>query len=192
MANDAKKVVVGKPKASGGAYSAPITTAVPADLKSALAADFKGVGYVSADGLVQSISADSSEIVAWGGDTVRKVQTKHDLSYALTMIETNASTSGIYYGAGNVAVTAATVSSGELVSITITSAELEHRVWVFELMDGTRSGRVILPDAQVTDRGDVSFVDGDAVSYGLTLTAYPDADGVKAYVFWDDGVLFAV
>jgi hypothetical protein len=59
---------------------------------------------------------------------------------------------------------------------------------VFEILDGLRTGRVVLPDAQVTARGDVSYVDTDAVSYPVTLTAYPDANGVKAYIYWDDGV----
>jgi len=187
MANNAKKVAVGKPLASGGAYIAVSGTAVPTDISTALDAAFKATGYVSSDGLVMSMSADTNEIIAWGGDTVRKVQTSHDVTVALTMLETGATTAGIYYGTGNVTVVAATSGHGEQVNIEVTSAELPRSVWVYELADGDRTGRVVLPDAQVTERGDVNFIDEDAVSYPITLTAYPDEDGVKAYIFWDDG-----
>lgn len=189
MANNSpRQVAVGKPKATGAAFSAPLGTVVPVDLTTALVAAYLNAGYVSSDGVVQSIGADSNDVVAWGGDTVRKIQTSHDLSYALTLIETNVVSTGIYYGDDRVTLTPATATTGEKLAIRITSGELPHKVWVFELVDGARKGRIVLPDAQVSERGDVSFIDDDAVSYGLTLAAYPDATGTKGYIYWDNGV----
>src|SRR6185369_7506919 len=82
---------------------------------------------------------------------------------------------------------AASPTAGNTLAIKVTSQELAHYVWDFEILDGIRKGRVVLPDGQVTERGEVSYVDEDAVSYPVTVSAYPDATGVKAYIYWDDG-----
>lgn len=187
MTNNATLVAVGKPAVTGGALRAPLATTLPTDVATALPAGFIALGYISSDGVVESTATDKNDIVAWGGDTVRTVQTSHAVTYAFTMIETNKESAGSYYGDANVTATAATATAGNLLEIHVTSTELAHFVWDFEILDGTRKGRICLPDGQVTDRGDVSYVDADAVSYPVTVTAYPDADGVKAYIYWDDG-----
>lgn len=191
MANNASAVSIGKPAITGGALRAPLGTALPTDVVTALPVAFKALGYISSDGVVESTSTDSNDIVAWGGDTVRTVQTSHAVTYAFTMIETNSESVAVYYGDDNVTSTPATASTGNLLEVHVTSQELAHYVWDFELLDGTRTGRIVLPDGQVTERGDVSYIDDDAVSYPVTVSAYPDADGVKAYIYWDDGQITA-
>jgi hypothetical protein len=188
MPNAAANVAIGKPLATGGALRAPLATVLPTDESTVLLPAFKSCGYISDAGLTESTSADTSEIVAWGGDTVRKVQTKHDLTYAFEMIETNGVSAGIYYGTANVVATAASPTAGAKIAIKITGAELEHGVWVFEIADGLRRGRVLLPDGQVTERGDVTYVDADSVKYPVTVSAYPDASGTKAYIYWNGGI----
>lgn len=191
MTNSATMVAIGKPDLAGGALRAPLGTALPTGTKAgatALDPAFIATGYISSDGVVETTNTDTSNIVAWGGDNVRTVQTTHEVTYALTMIETNKESTGVYYGDDNVASTPATATTGTLLAIEVTSKELGHQVWVFEILDGLKTGRIVLPDAQVTQRGDVSYVDTDAVSYPVTLTAYPDVNGVKAYIYWDDGV----
>lgn len=191
MPNNATLVAVGKPKATGGIYAGPSGSILPVDVSTALDAALKNVGYISSDGVVQTIDTDSSDIVAWGGDTVRKIQTTHDVTYKYTMIETNEVSQKQYYGDDNVTTTAATTTSGTLTEIHINAEELPRGPRVIELKDGVRTGRIVLPDAQVTERDDVSYVDEDAISYPVTVTAYPDQDGVKAYIYWDDGVFAA-
>lgn len=190
--NSAAKVTVGKPLASGGAFRAPVGTDLPTGVMDQLDEAFQGTGYVSSDGVVQAIENDSEAIVAWGGNNVRQVQTSHDVTYALTMIETNEVSQKVFYGDDNVEATAADATHGNRLDVKITSAELPRAPWVFELSDSGRRGRIVLPDAQVTERGEVSMIDEDAMSYPITLTAYPDDDGVKAYIYWDDGQISGV
>jgi hypothetical protein len=185
---NAKNVAIGKPLATGGALTAPLGTALPTSEAAAPNAAFTAVGYISDAGVTESTSTDSSSIVAWGGDVARKVQTSHDVTYAFEMIEVNGVSTGVYYGDANVTITAGTPSAGTKLAIKITAAELLHKEWVLEISDGLRRGRIVLPDAQVTDRGDVTYLNDDAVKYPVTVTAYPDATGTKAYIYWNDGV----
>ena len=80
MPNLATNVTVGKPKASGGVYSAPTGTALPTDATTALNAAFTSLGYCSDDGLTNSIELENAEIKAWGGDTVLTVRTSRPIN----------------------------------------------------------------------------------------------------------------
>lgn len=171
----AANVIVGKPAVTGGVLYGPTTVALPEDATTALPAGLSAGGYVSSDGVTQTLNTDSTDITAWGGDTVRTVQTGHSLQYAFTLIETNGLSLAAYYGAGNV--------TGD--DVRIVAGDLPHQAWVIEVRDGDRRIRIVIPDGQVTDRDDVTFTDDSAVGYGLTITCYPDADGVKAYIYSD-------
>lgn len=176
MATLAANVRVG---VTGGAYHAPTASTLPTDATTARDVTFKDVGYISDDGVSQTINSDTTEIKAWqNGDTVRKIQTSHDVSFQFTMIETNAETLKIFYADPTATATAVKVKGDQS----------PHEAWVLEVLDGLQTIRIVLPDAQVTDRGDVVYKTDEAIGYEVTLTAYPDTTGTKAYIYLDDGV----
>ena len=57
---------------------------------------------------------------------------------------------------------------------------------MLEVRDGAKTVRIVLPDAQITERGEVTYKTDEAVAYDVTITAYPDKNGVKAYIYLDD------
>lgn len=179
-ANKASEVLVGKPLVSGGVYRAPLGTAVPADASAVLDAAFLGVGYVVYGGVTQAIGASTTPLKAWGGSVVRVLQTEHNLTYALGLMQTNKTNMAIYYGEDS--------TSGDLdvgLITKVTAAELEHGVWVIELKDGDYRGRVVIEDGQVTERGDVVYQDEDAAVMPITITAFEAGDeAVKATIMW--------
>lgn len=177
MANDATKVRVGKPLATGGILIAPTGSVLPTDNSTAPDVAFVACGFIGDGGVTQSIATDVQEIKAWGGDTVRKIQTSHDLTYQFRMIETTDVTLKKYYGDGNV-----TTALG-ITTVKINSTELGHDCYLLEVDDGGDRVRVVIPDGQITDRGDIVFQDADVVGYDVTVTCYPDTDGNKAYLY---------
>lgn len=156
----------------------PAGTALPTDATTGLDAAFDEVGYADDSGVVQTINEDRNDIVAWqNGDKVRKVRTNHDVMYAFTMLETNEQSLEIYYGDGTFT---GTLTDGE---VQIRGDAETRGEWVIHVIDGDSLIRIVIPDGEVTERGDVSFVNGDAVKYPVTITCYPDEDGVKAYQY---------
>lgn len=163
---------------TGGVYRAPLGTALPTDATSPIPAEFLDVGYIHEDGVTQSQETDTEDIVAWqNGDVVRKVQTSHDLTFTVPMIETKAITLGLYYNDD-----AATDSTFQ-----VTGAQATHYAWIIDVVDGDHVVRMCLPDGQVTEKGEVTYQNSEAVSYEITLSAYPDVDGVKAYGYVSGG-----
>ncbi len=169
MANAASAVFVG---ISGVVYHAPLSTAasaVPSAASGTPNAAFKAVGYVDDKGLTETPNTSTNKVKAWNGDIVRVIQTEHDVTYKFNMLETNAETAAMYFGNG-------TAASG-----VVNSTVLANEMYLFDVADGTKVERIYVPNGQVTDRGPRVFVNSDAVSYAMTVTAFPDASGNKAY-----------
>jgi len=173
MANDAENVSFGKPKATGAVYLAPAGTALPADATTALAVAYKGLGYVSEDGLVNSVEADTESVNAWGGDQVLVGQSAFSETFTVNLIETNEEALKAYYGEDNVTV------SGTDITITQNKEQLPEVVAVFELvLTGGRIKRIVVPKARITDRsGEITYVDGEPIMYPAVFTGFPDGDG---------------
>jgi len=187
-ANSVTAVRVGLPDVTGGAYHGPLDTTLPTDSTTALDAGLLGVGFVTADGVVESTSISTTNVNNWAGDTVRVVQTAHDLTYKLTLMQVGtAETLKAFYGATNVTSVAATADHGNTLAVTVKGTQLGAEIWVFQLKDGDNTGRIVVPNCQITEKGDVSYVASDAVTLPITIAAYPDSSGNKAYIYWDDG-----
>ena len=178
------QVLSGKPKASGGVFRGPLNVTTPADASAALDSKMVGLGYVSSDGLTETIDRSTEKITAWGGDTVKVVQTEHSVVYKLTLTETaNAEVLKAAYGDSNVTTTPASASKGTLHKILVNSKTLEPSSWDFEMADGGADIRIFVPNGQVTSVGDITYSDEEVVGYELEIEALPDKDGNKAYKY---------
>lgn len=174
MAVDADNVSFGKPKATGAVYVAPAGTTVPTTAWESLDAAFKNMGYVSEDGLVNSVEADTENVNAWGGDLVLVGQTTFTEMFTVNLLETQAEALKVYYGEDNV------VEEGDgSLTVTQTSEMLPNVVVVFDLvMTGGRIKRIVIANAQIADRsGEITYVDGEPITYPAQFVAYPDANG---------------
>lgn len=172
--NDADNVSFGKPKATGAVWVAPIGTALPTNAHVALNAAFKGLGYVSEDGLVNAVDANTEEVNAWGGDLVLVGQTTFKETFTVNLIETNSEALKVYYGSGNVVV-----EGNGSITVTQTNEMLPNVSVVFDLvLTGGRIKRIVIPNAQLADRsGEITYVDGEAIAYPAMFVAYPDSNG---------------
>jgi hypothetical protein len=152
---------------TGAVYIAPSGTTGPTDATTALAATWKSVGYISEDGVKEANDIESDEIKAWqNSDIVRKTITKQETSYGFTMIETNATSIGLFYGKAITTADETHIIGGPTVGKT---------AMVIDVIDGDKTIRRFIPDAEVTERGEVTFSASEAVGYEVTVTAYPNA-----------------
>lgn len=180
MANTATNVTVGKPSVGGAIWRAPAGTTLPEDTTTALDNAFKCLGYCSDEGLTNSNSPETDTIHAWGGDPVLQVLTSKDDTFQFTLIEAmNLDVLKTVYGDSNVTGTLATG-----ITITANAAAPEAASYVIEMVyNGSHLHRVVIPSAYVTEVGDITYVDGEAVGYETTLACTPDEDGNTHYEY---------
>jgi len=188
MANSAANVVAGVPLATGGVLIGALSATAPTTASSAIAA-FAAAGYIGEDGVTETNERNTDKIRAWGGDTVKVVQTEHNVSYKFTFLETlNTDVLKAVYGDANVTTTAATASTGTLQKVLINGTSLPHKSYVFEVKDGNAKIRIYVPDGQITEVGDVTYSDSEVVGYEVTVECFADSTGNKAYKYMDNGV----
>lgn len=184
-----KDILVASPATgTGGILAAPLGTVAPTDSTTAPDVSLVPHGYVGEDGLSMTTERSTEKIRAWGGDAVRVVQTEHDVTFGFTLLETSEATAKAVFGDDNVTLTAADSTNGGRLDITVTSDALPEKLWVFDMKDGAKKVRVVVPHGQITEVGDTEFVHSNATGYECTLEAFPDENGVKCYIYSDDGV----
>lgn len=173
-------VTAGKPAAGGAIYRAPLGTTLPTDATTALDAAFVPLGFCSDDGLTNSNSPETDNVKAWGGKNVLALQTDKPDTFQFKLIEVlNPNVLKAIYGDDNVT---GTLSTG--ITVKANADEPEEACWVVEMVmrDGAVT-RKVLPDAKVTELGDIVYKDDEVTGYEVTLLAMPDATGQTHYEY---------
>lgn len=177
MANTASNVAVGKPKTTGGVYAGATTATLPTTPTASLDASLTALGYITEEGVTMTKGGDSTQVRAWGGTDVRTIKTTDDLTFDFSFLETSVAVFKEVYGQD------AVVTNVNDHTVTINADQLGNRAYVFEVLDGETAFRISVPVCAVTSQSAVTFTAGEPVAFGVTLTAYPDASGNKAYIY---------
>lgn len=178
---NAKYVTAAKPKKGGAAFRAPLGTALPTDAETALNEAFKGLGYISTDGITNANSPTSNKLTAWGGDTVLNTMADRPDDFKFKLIEgENPEVLKAVYGDDNVEGDA---ESG--MTVKVGSEDPEQFSWVFDMIQkGGIAKRVVIPAASLSALEEIKYIDSDAVGYGVTISAVPDTSGYTHYEYF--------
>lgn len=176
----ATNTTAGKPKLAGSIFRAPLGTPLPTDSASELNSAFVEIGYCSEDGLTNNNTRESDNIKAWGGDTVLVIQTSKDDTFGMTWIEAlNVETLKAVHGDDNVTGSLATG-----INIKVNSKEPVASSYVIDMIlrdDAIK--RIVIPNAKISEVGEVTYSDNDVVGYPVTLECMTDEEGNTHYEY---------
>lgn len=189
MTSTKNNVVALSPKNGGGAFWSDTVTQPPTDSTTPLVPDFVSLGLVTDAGAVENRNWTSSNVTEWGGQTVKVLQSEFGVTYEITFLEAlNPEVQKLVNGDANVTATPATTGKGNLLAVKVNADVLPTKQYVFDLMDGKVSGRVVIPAGQVTNIAAVTNAKTATKNYQVTLTCFPDDSGNNVYEYYDDGV----
>ena len=162
---------------TGAVYVAPAGTTGPNYSDDALDAAFVDLGYVSSDGVAESIDRSTTQIRSWqDGSLVREITSEGTFSVSMTFIETNEKVVELYYGSA--------LSTGKLDIDPRSSGG--RKSFVIDVVDGTKIERTYIPAGEVTSIGERTLASGEAIGYEVTITAYADAGSTTVSKFFSD------
>lgn len=162
-------------------YVGPVATPAPTNIATALNAGFEALGLLHEDGLTEARSEDSTDHYAWGGILIRTVRSKHKRTFTVTPLEDNPVVFALKNPGSEVD------STGGVTTRTVKVPNTRNiQSFVFELIDGDITQRLYIPEGEVTAVGDETHSDSEMTSGELTITVYPDADGVLYKEITDD------
>lgn len=168
------------------AWFAPVGTTAPTDATTALPAAFLTAGYVTEAGLTIATAVATTDIPAFGVSApVRTLVTSETKTGSITFLETNPVTQAVYRRLplpGQTGGPTVTPATGAM-SLTEGAARVASYMAVFTASDGVNIIRKVVPNIQITDRGDEVISQGAAITYPVTFTAYPDAAGNTIYSY---------
>lgn len=157
---------------------------LPTNGTAALNAAFKEVGALSSDGVSESTSQDRTDVFIWQGNTLaRRIPGEFTKTWTFAAAETSLHVLGVNFPGSTITQTAEGVSVAEKPPVT------DVRAWVLHGIDGAKAQRIVVPQGEVTERGDVVWSSGDVTVYEWTLSAYTDSSGVVAYRYYVDSLL---
>lgn len=167
---------------TGELFAAPTGTARPTDSVDPLNAAYIGLGYVSEDGVTETHEDTIEDIIAWQNATVvRSVRTESVMRLGCTLIETKGEVLELYHPGSSIEV----VGSGQW-KLEIPTPSTDRRQFVLDVIDGAKHLRIDVPNGEVTERGEITYANGEPIGYEITITCYPSATGILAVKFSDD------
>jgi hypothetical protein len=193
--NNAKNVTTGKPAIAGSIFRALLSEnpTIPTDCTTALSEAFKCLGYVSEDGMTNSMSNDNTDIKAWGGDIVMTVKNSRTDTFQFVLIEVlNENVLKAVYGDENVDVTPASASAPKAIAVKSNNKDQEPCCYVVDMVsrDGNPK-RIVIPNSKVNEIGDIVYKDDDVVGYDVTIGAEADSEGNTHYEYMTVGTATA-
>ena len=175
-------IQIARPKATGVFYYAAIGTSLPSDSDTALGSAFTELGYVSEDGIVESVDDTNEVLKEMGGAPVLDLKTATEITYKLTPLELTTEVMEAILGSANVT----SDSDGVIASATLDGSEAPTQVYVFDMrLRLGRTMRIVIPCGHVSEVGDVTYKAGAAIAPELTISCFPDSSGNYVYKYFD-------
>ena len=177
MTLEASNVRVG---ISGRIYYAPLNTTAPESATDTLDGAFVDMGYITTDGLEFNRERSTSDIRAWQDSAlIRTVQTEGTVTYTFTLMETKPEVIEAYFGSemidGKIELNPKNTGG--------------RKSFVFDVVDEengeVKRVRHYVPTGEITAVEAQTYVTGEAISYGMTVTAYIE-DGRSADIMFSE------
>lgn len=176
-------VLLGIGLSTGMFYHAPEGTAFPTYPAETLAAAWKHVGDVTADGITLTMDKSTENIKNWANEIKRVIMSEHTETVQAPIMDTTEEALKTVLGEDNVTVTPANGTHGNLINAQVSSSELPAPEQFLFLMKDGDNMMALMCKGQIQSVESVSFAPGATINWTPTITVL---DNSLVYIV-DDG-----
>ncbi len=167
---------------TGAVYKAPLGSTAPTNATAAVAAAYIDLGYISSDGITEGWDDSVSKFTAWqNATTIRSAITDSTGTLKFSMLETK----GRVLTAFHRGSTMAEAPAGNF-TLSVKPITADPSAWIFDVVDGAKLIRIYVANGEITERGEITYANGDMLMYPVTVTFYPDSNGNLMQKFSND------
>ncbi|MGW5198639.1 phage tail tube protein [Streptomyces spiralis] len=166
----------------GAFYVAPVGTTAPTDPYAPWGTGWIDLGYVSEDGLTESLNENRQEFKAWGHTkAVRTEVTDRQTTFKVTFMETSAWTMALYYGVDLADMTSSGTGAAQFLSFNEpeSSEPMAYAIGM-DVIDNDKPARIVVARAEVTDKGDRAYKADTNQAFELTFSSLTAPNGGTA------------
>lgn len=175
---------------TGALRVGPVGSTFPTAM-AAWATPFVDLGYISEDGITESLDEDKEEFIPWQRQGPIRVEvTKSVKTFQAVLWESNFHTVSLYYkkGVDDFDVIPGTNGAPDIVGFTEGENDgRDVRAFGIDVVDGVYARRIEVPFGEVTERGDIVYKKDSIIAYEVTITAYTGPDGVSVRRWFKEG-----
>jgi hypothetical protein len=160
-------------------------TPLPTDAVATPNAAFKDIGSLTDNGITDSTNQAWKDIFAWQGNAlVASLPGAYTKTFKFAAQEVNGQTLALAYPGSTLTQQAWGVSIAEKPIVR------DIRAWILHgISDSGKLQRIVIPQGQVSDHGDVVWSSQDLTVYEYTVKCFVDASGNVAYRYLYDASL---
>lgn len=164
---------------SGAVSVAATGTSAPVDADTALTG-FTTLGFITEDGVEISPEITSDDMKAWqNAAVVRSAVTEEKWTAKFAVMETNKAAVELYFGNK--------METGDD-EVNVGGGAGKRQSFVIDVVDGTETMRFYIAEGAVTEWEPLTFKNDEAVSWGVTVTAYPASTGEQIKTFFGNAL----
>lgn len=161
---------------TGSIHYAPYGTKAPEGLQT-YSKPWVNLGWLSEDGITESLSRESNSFTPWQSNSpVREASSSEEFTFSATLWTIGGLANAMRYGVPEEKMTYN--DKGKYVEFKQGEDLPEEFRFplAFDILDGDKHRRIILPAASVIDPSDVTYNKGDLIGYPMTWRANFDGD----------------
>lgn len=160
-------------------------TPLPTDATTALNAAFRDLGSITDDGITDTTNQDTTDVYAWQGNAlVKTLYGNYSKQFKVAAQETNGVALGLAYAGSTITQQAWGISIAEKPIVQDIRPFIIHGI-----SDSGKLQRIVIPQGQVVERGDIVWSSKDITVYEFTVRCYVDTSGNVAYRYLYDSTL---
>ncbi|WP_053061991.1 hypothetical protein [Rhodococcus sp. ARP2] len=169
---------------TGAFRTGPLGTTAPIGM-APYVAPVVDLGWISDEGITENRETDTTPFTPWQSNSpIRVATTSEIITFETILWSTSFDTISLYF---KTKAEDMTETAGVVEFVDGNIKDPDRRFFAVDVIDGIYARRALIPNGEVTERAGLTYKKDELVGMGVTVTAYPGAEGWSVKRLFKEG-----